>query len=754
MVLKHLTATASVILIALSASADAGPAIPSRVDLSSPASQAHSLRIFGRDVDSVTGITVSAGDVNGDGVEDVLFGALRASPLDRSQAGEAYVLFGSRERRTETVLDLSDSPASILRIAGAASGMQFGRSVAAGDMDGDGIGDLIVSAWYASPSGRTQAGKTYIIFGSPELASEGMIDLAQSRSDVIQILGQEAGDQFGILVAAGDVNGDGFADAIIGAGMARPYGRELAGSAHVVFGSADIRTRGTIDARDHSRVLAIDGEDFGYGSGYSGSGQLGYHVTAGDLNGDRIDDVILGARLADPLGRTDTGTAYVIFGAPNLMERQEIDLMGQPAGVLRIIGNLPGENTSDRMNTGDVDGDGFDDLLIGAAGAQTPNGYQAGKVYIVFGGASMPQRDEIDLSLADWPAIAVHGQHGGDLLSMPFCGDVNGDDIADFGVMAHSTVYGSRSHVGTGYAFFGSAGLRTGGNIDLRNPRRDMVRVDGDDANGYLGVSAASGDIDGDGFDDLIMAAHGSSPEGRMNAGKVYIVWGGTYTPVPPGAPTHFACAGAAGDSARVVIPADTPIDLFGQQPAPGDEIGIFTPGGVCAGAAVWTGENLTITVRGDDPWTEVVEGFMNGEPLVFRVWVSLLDREFDMIPRFASSTAAYWPGAEIALVSLEARSKPTGVDEEQPKPVALAQNHPNPFNPSTTISFTLPRAARSVVTVYNALGARIAVLADREMEAGTHQVMWHADRCAGGVYFCRLEADGFTETRKMLLVK
>jgi hypothetical protein len=278
----------------------------------------------------------------------------------------------------------------------------------------------------------------------------------------------------------------------------------------------------------------------------------------------------------------------------------------------------------------------------------------------------------------------------------------------------------------------------------------DMVRIDGDDAGGYLGVSGDAGDIDGDGYADIIMGAHGSSPEGRANAGKVYVVWGNRYAGGYPPA-CHFSFASDTGDSATVLIRKDA---LSGLNISPGDEIGVFTPSGLCAGAGTWSGNDLSITVWGDDLRREGINGFRNGEPLSFRVWSADAAREYDVLPVYASSSAAYWSNAVIEVASLGTDGLITGIDRRNLIVFSLAPNYPNPFNPATTITFTVPRAGRVTLAVYAVLGAKVAVLADGVFPAGTHRITWNAAGFAAGVYLYRIAAEGFTETRRMTLVK
>ena len=182
------------------------------------------LIIQGAAADDRSGISVSgAGDVNGDGIDDLIIGATDASPNGRNYAGASYVVFGSDQGFPATIDLASDAD---LIIQGAAAYDHSGCSVSgAGDVNGDGIDDLIIGAPGADPNGRVYAGASYVVFGRDQ-GFPATIDLASDADLIIQ--GAAANDRSGCSVSgAGDVNGDGIDDLIIGALDADPNGRDL-----------------------------------------------------------------------------------------------------------------------------------------------------------------------------------------------------------------------------------------------------------------------------------------------------------------------------------------------------------------------------------------------------------------------------------------------------------------------------------------------------------------------------------------------
>ena len=283
----------------------------------------------------------SAGDINGDGVDDVIVGAFGADP-NGIYSGSSYVVFGRDAAAAgpfNPVLALSTLDGSNgFRIDGVASFDFSGGSVsAAGDVNGDGVDDVVIGA-NGAPNGN-QSGSSYVVFGR-DAAVAGTFDpvLALSAldgSNGFRIDGVASGDFSGRSVsAAGDVNGDGVDDVIVGAYRAEPNGSD-SGSSYVVFGR-DAAAGGFAAVLDLS---ALDGGNGFRLDGVALSDQSGRSVSAaGDVNGDGVGDVIVGAYGASPNGNL-SGSSYVVFGGSDGPGSGRIEVQADQASV--DLGAIP-----------------------------------------------------------------------------------------------------------------------------------------------------------------------------------------------------------------------------------------------------------------------------------------------------------------------------------------------------------------------------------------------------------------------------
>jgi Ca2+-binding RTX toxin-like protein len=442
--------------------------------------------------DNLGGGVSAAGDVNDDGIDDIIVGAWLGDAGGRD-AGAGYVIYGAADN-IRTRLELSDlSPVDGFLIQGDDLEDKAGRSIsAAGDVNGDGIDDIIIGAENGDDGGF-RAGEAYVVYGTAD-STRAHVDLTDlSPDDGFVIQGDEKGDWAGYSVsAAGDVNGDGIDDVIVGA-FRGDDGGASAGEAYVIYGTAD-STRARVDLSDLSANdgFVIQGDRPHNNAGYSVS-------VAGDVNGDGIDDVIIGARKGGG-GPYGPGEAYVIYGAAG-SARVRVDLTDLSANDGFVIqGDKSFDNAGFSVSAaGDVNGDGIDDVIVGAPYGDD-GGPAAGEAYVIYGIDEIT-RERVyltDLSPNDGFIIQGDGSFGQAGFSVSAAGDVNDDGIDDVIVGAPRANPGSNG--GAAYVVYGFTSL-------IGSPQNDTLYGDADDnvINGVAGADLMVGNAGSDRFivDDL-----------------------------------------------------------------------------------------------------------------------------------------------------------------------------------------------------------------------------------------------------------
>ena len=219
---------------------------------------------------------------------------------------------------------------------------------------------------------------------------------------------------------------------------------------------------------------------------------------------------------------------------------------------------------------------------------------------------------------------------------------------------------------------------------------------------------------------------------------------------------SHFEPVSNTNDNAIIGVTTDTNPKIGDNPLVSGDEIGVFTSGGLCVGAVFWEDENTSITVWGDDPdTTDDVEGIQAGEEYVFKIWSAATNNEYDANATYSLGSSIYAPDAIVVLESLVGEEIPSLMSNlHRPQEFVLYQNYPNPFNPTTTISFFLPEASHVILKVYNTVGEEVDMLVNNRYSTGVNSIEWDASHHSSGIYFYRLQAGTFEETKRLLLVK
>jgi hypothetical protein len=460
------------------------------------------LTIYGANAGDVLGHSVAVGDVNGDNIQDILIGA---DLVDHNgeDVGAVYIFLGRPNGEFFNGGVKQPSEADVI-IYGQFDGGRFGRSLAAGDVTGNNIDDILVGAYYASPGGRTEAGALYVIQGSHNftISSQTVINLKTNPGQAsLRIYGQSGdldqappssissagdpvhpalldgidsteqilalGDRLGRTVAVGNVNGQGPLDIIVSAYTADVNDKTEAGQTYIFYGSSSFQNGSTVI--DLGNGDTADVTLYGVDSG----DHSGFYVGSGNINGDAYDDVMISAYLSDGYENSgaQTGEVYIILGRADLPST--INLATQ--ADITIYGEAAGDRLGRSLALSDIRGNGTDDILIGASRATPYNRTAAGKAYVIYTDQQLSQ--VIQLNQTQLSHMRILGAATGEFSGENAC-------VSDV-----------------------DAGILEGNCPD------------------ELGRAIAAGDFNGDGHNDIVVGALFSNNEDKYNAGAVYVIY-------------------------------------------------------------------------------------------------------------------------------------------------------------------------------------------------------------------------------------
>ena len=388
----------------------------------------HGLLTF-RETGPQTGLAVAAGDLNGDGRDDLILGAPEADgPLQGATAsGWVYVVFG-REQFPKK-LDLKEAGNLSLWAGRSAGRNRFGQTMITADLNGDGLSDVIIGAPHASPRlsrdhdptsrVKAHAGSVFVLYGRRDWGEGSQLseslDLSQ-RADVI-IHGAREGDLTGFALAAGDVNGDHRQDLLIGAPGGRGDGESgrQAGLTYIIHGRSHFPHVLHLSETWNSRLHGIDGSGTRLTLTQNRPDRAGSSLATGDVNGDGIDDVVIGAPFGDGWSNEleDAGECYIVFGDTVLP--RELALGSQVDAI--IYGTEPFARSGRVVAIGDMNHDGVGDVVIGSSVRSRQAGAGAKTVtrplaHVVYGGSDLSPTLFIDRA-ATLPFVASDSRRSG-----------------------------------------------------------------------------------------------------------------------------------------------------------------------------------------------------------------------------------------------------------------------------------------------------------------------------------------------------
>lgn len=419
---------------------------------------------------------------------------LNWSNPDRTRDGVAMGIAAGGDDAADNrrTLNNTSSTVSRFRTLGAnEAGDRFGSAVATGDFDGDGMTDLAVGAHRESPGASPQAGWVFTFkgtsWGPAPWRGFGQQDLGAEEDD----------DRFGWSLAAGDFNGDGRDDLAVGAPGESPGGDPKSGHVFVFRGTAN------------GLVPWIGFGQQGLGNNEMGD-RFGWSLAAGDFDGDGRDDLAVGAPGESPGGDPQSGFVFVYRGgAGGLSPWRGLDQTG-------LGNNEEGDQLGWSLAAGDFNGDGREDLAVGAPGESPGGDPQSGFVFVYRGTADGPTA---------WKGLDQAGlglnEAGDDFGRFLAAGDFSGDGLEDLAVGAPGESPGGDPRSGWIFVFRGAAGGPTPwaglGQAGLG------VNEEGD----AFGWSLAGGDFDGDGTADLAVGAPNEAPGPDPTSGWVFTFRGG-----------------------------------------------------------------------------------------------------------------------------------------------------------------------------------------------------------------------------------
>jgi subtilisin family serine protease len=392
-----------------------------------------------------------------------------------------------------------------------ATSAQLGYASAAGDFNGDGFVDLAVGSPNQDPGQQTDAGLVNLFYGSR--SGPGIVEIVRAQTDV-------AAANFGLAVAAGDFNNDGFDDLAIGSPFAAP-----GGTVTIMRGSATgpTTTGRQLWSQDSSGIAdtAESGDAFGFS------------LATGDFNNDGFDDLAIGVPTEDVGTIFDAGAVHMLRGSSTGLTATNSQMWTQDSMSIADTAE-----TSDgfgwSVDTGDFNGDGRKDLAIGVPFEDIGSVVDSGAVNVLYGVSAGLSATSNQFWSQDSIGILDSSETGDGFGWDVGTGDFNNDGRDDLGIGVLGESVGTVVAAGAINVIYGSSALLTSTNNQLWTQDTTSI-FDSAEANDFLGHALESGDFDADGFDDLAFSTLGEDLNGAGDAGAVHVIYGSSSRLAAPG---------------------------------------------------------------------------------------------------------------------------------------------------------------------------------------------------------------------------
>jgi hypothetical protein len=471
-------------------------------------------------------------DVNGDRIADLVVGVPNDDVGSGSDAGLINVMYGTTSGPSTSTDQLWHQDSSGIE-GSAEDNDRFGTSATWGDFDNDGIGDLAIGAPYDDVGSVNAAGLLNVFYGTRAGLSGSGSQLVSQETAGIQGTAQ-TNDHFASVLAAGDFDGDGWDDLAIGA----PNDLSTAGVVNVLYGT--------------KQGLTDDGNQLWYQDAWgvigtsSPGNEFGAALAVGDYDDDGYDDLAVGVPGNGLAGASEAGVVIVLYGGANGLTSTGSDRWSQKGPKIADEPN-PGDRFGAALAAGDYDGDGFDDLAIGAPGERVDGKDGAGQVHVIFGKATGLKAlgDEFwNQGKTGVPGTVQKNDAFGAHLST---GDMDADGFDDLAIGVWLEDVAGFGNAGAVTTMFGTTGGLTGTKAVLWRQGFGGLTIATSEDGDRFGGGVRFADLNGDGYDDLIVAL----PREDLNvvdAGAVMVIYSGPNGLTPVGAEVwHQDATGVEG---------------------------------------------------------------------------------------------------------------------------------------------------------------------------------------------------------------